>query len=102
LRWSKKRLELENKMQGMSPDQKILEEIKLLKEGRFHGAGTTAMLINRYELMSLEKAEKIGTKPELKKLRRAIRLGEETFPFCFNVLLVSGIVFLLIYQVGFK
>jgi len=99
LRWMKERLKLEVKIVGMTPKQKILEEIKLLEIGQFHGRGRmTAMFINRYESMSLAKARKIGTEPELMKLRRTIRLTEETFPFCYNVLVVSGISLILIAQ----
>lgn len=102
LRWMKKRLELEEKIVGMTPKQKILEEIKLLEKGQFHGSMTTQRFINVYESMSLEKAERIGTEPELKKLRRAIRLNERTLPFCFNVLVISGILLILINQIWFK
>jgi len=102
LRWAKKRLELGEKIVGLKPEQKIFEEIKLLKEGQFHGERLTIKLIEKFELMPLEKAEKIGTETELKKLSRAIKFAEETLPFYCNVLLVTGILLILIYRFYFK
>ena len=105
LRWFKKRLELDEKIAGMGPREKIAEEIKLLKEGKFHGepdSRVMSALINRFESMPLEKAEKIGTEEELRKLRRVIKFREEIFPFLNNALLVSGFLLILIQRVYFK
>ncbi len=98
----KRRLEFDEKIAGMTAKQKIEEELKFLKKGRLY-TGAYRIYIDRliemYESMPIDEAESIGTEPELKKLRRSIKLGEEILPFCWKVSFVSGIVLVLIYSI---
>jgi hypothetical protein len=102
LQMLKKRLELEERIGGLSAEQKIREEIRLLEEGQLSGViqrSLTTKLIEIYSSMPAERAEKIGTEPDLRILRQQIKLREKTIPFFSKVFIASGLILLLIYSI---